>query len=750
MPNILKRSLKIRVFVTFLAVSVVAISILGAIVYFAGNSIMHKTISDDYVSRSQVAERAIMSIVNSAKLEFALTAGDHFIAETTEKLIKKDPDSQRLLKALISYMDGFRSASPDAYEYFIVDMSGKVIIATEEKRMGLDKSSDEYFVKGQKELHIKDVYKSPTTGETGFVVSGPMYAVNSKELLGVFCIRYNMSGINAVTTDRIGLGKTGETYIVNKDGYMITESRFIKDAELKQKVESEPVRLWQTQKKDMTGLYPDYRGQPVLGASMGEDLAKSIGDLGWLILCEVDAAEAFAPIQRLGLTILILGIIISIIIALIAYLIAQGIANPITLIAQIAQKVGEGDLTVNVAETKAEDEIGMLSKSIKQTIVSLRTIVSQVLETAERVSSSSQQLSSSAEEMNATTEEVSSTVQQIARGSETTAQRVEEASKVMEQMNASVSQVANSAQQTASASNQAAQVARKGGEAAKEAEQKMSRIYETVTASGGMIKKLGERSEQINEITDVITNIADQTNLLALNAAIEAARAGEQGRGFAVVAEEVRKLAESSAKAADQIARLIKDVQKETNQAMGAMDTGSKEVTEGREAVTKAAQALGEIVQVVENTASMVEQISAATQQMSAGTKQVVKSVDDIASTAEEAASATEEASASTEEMTASMEEMAASAQELSEMAINLRALVGKFKVGEEVRVQTTEYREQKPVIAKKPIAEKLLANRKNMEELRKRISAKAQTPHKQEAKEEKKTEKPEVEEKKA
>ena len=254
--------------------------------------------------------------------------------------------------------------------------------------------------------------------------------------------------------------------------------------------------------------------------------------------------------------------------------------------------------------------------------------------------------------------------------------------------------------------------------------EKMSRIYETVTASSAVVKKLGERSEQISEIINVITGIADQTNLLALNAAIEAARAGEAGRGFAVVAEEVRKLAEGSAKAADQIGRLIKEIQKETMEAVNAMQAGSKEVTEGRDVITKAGDALAEIIKVVENTASMVEQISAASQQMSAGTKQVVKSVDDIASTAEEAASATEEASASTEEMTASMQEMSASAQELAEMAVNLRDVVGKFKVTEtgDGPKPAIQPKEEKFVAAKKHIlAGKPEGDRKRFEELRKK-----------------------------
>jgi len=384
-------------------------------------------------------------------------------------------------------------------------------------------------------------------------------------------------------------------------------------------------------------------------------------------------------------TAVILSLIILLLASSIAFIISRAITNPLKSLIATAGIIATGDLTQEIKIT-SRDEIGILGNAFKTMIDSLKKIVITIIGTSERVSSSSQQLSSGAQQMNATAQEVSSTVQQIAKGTETQAQKVEETSKVMEQMSASVNQVAQSSQSAASASVQASQSAQKGGEAAKEADTKMTKIYEAITQSATVIRKLGERSEQIGEIVNVINDIADQTNLLSLNAAIEAARAGEVGRGFAVVAEEVRKLAEGSAKATDEISKLIKEVQKETGQAVNSMEIGTKEVTDGREVVSRATKALEEIIKTVQNTASMVQQISAATQQMAAGTKQVVKSVDDIATTAEEAASATEEAGASTEEMTASMEEMAASAQELAQMAIDLRELVGKFKTGEEIR----------------------------------------------------------------
>ncbi len=205
-----------------------------------------------------------------------------------------------------------------------------------------------------------------------------------------------------------------------------------------------------------------------------------------------------------------------------------------------------------------------------------------------------------------------------------------------------------------------------------------------INESAQIIRHLGERSNQIGEIVDVITDIADQTNLLALNAAIEAARAGEAGSGFAVVADEVRKLAEGSAKAADEIALLIKQTQDDTRTAVSSIDLGSKEVTEGKEIVTSAGRSLDEIVEVLTSSSDMARRISAATKELSRGMKNVTTSIDEISTSAEKNASSTQETAASMEQMTSSMEDVASSAQKLSDMAIQLGEHVNRFKLLDE------------------------------------------------------------------
>lgn len=341
-----------------------------------------------------------------------------------------------------------------------------------------------------------------------------------------------------------------------------------------------------------------------------------------------------------------------------------------------------GDLT-GIINISTPDEFGKLGSTLNSMFMNLAGIIRMIRTTSDKVNFSAQSLSASTEQMNSITEETSMNVQNIAKSTDLQAHKVEEMTKEIQNMERSVKQVANSAELAASAATNASETATKGGDSAKEAVEKINKIYNVIKESADIIRHLGERSNQIGEIVDVITDIADQTNLLALNAAIEAARAGEAGSGFAVVADEVRKLAEGSAKAADEIAALIRQTQEDTRTAVRSVELGSKEVTEGKEVITRTGGALDEIVEVLKSSNDMTRRISATTKELSRGMKNVITSIDEISASAGKNASATQETAASVEQMTSSMDEVASSAQKLSDMAIQLREHVGRFKIAD-------------------------------------------------------------------
>ena len=376
--------------------------------------------------------------------------------------------------------------------------------------------------------------------------------------------------------------------------------------------------------------------------------------------------------------------------------IARAIATPLKRLQDTADLLGRGDLTPHI-QTDSSDEVGKLSNSFKNMTDGLRNLISQNTTMASDMSSASQQIASSIEQMNAAAQQVSSTIQQIAKGSQSQAQQLEETNKVIEKVTDAVKILSSRSQSTAEISTSVSEIAEIGGKAATNAGESMSRISRVADESVEKIRTLAEKSSQITSVLDVIRKIADQTNLLALNAAIEAARAGEAGRGFAVVADEVRRLAESSAKAAEGIASLITQIQEDAQLTVKSIEESSKEISGGKDVIANALQALQDIARKVQDVVTQVKEVSSSTQAQVHEMEQLSKLASDIASVAEENASASEEVSSATEEQTAGMEEITSAVQNLAKLSEELLEVVGKFKLPESLQPK-------KPIVVHEPL----------------------------------------------
>ena len=357
------------------------------------------------------------------------------------------------------------------------------------------------------------------------------------------------------------------------------------------------------------------------------------------------------------------------------------ISSRVKAISLFTRRLAEGKLDGEPLPEEGEGPFRELAEGLNQVQKRTRHSVAEMAAASQKVRRFAKNLSSSAVEMNAASEEITATVQQISKGMETQAARTAETSDVMGHMARNVQQMAEKSASVAEVSAQAWETAVRGGESVKEAVRRINEIFSKAMENSRAVEGLGAHSKKIGQVVSIITGIADQTNLLALNAAIEAARAGEAGRGFAVVAEEVRKLAEGSAKAAAEINKLIKEILQETERSIGRMADGARDLNQGREVVNQAGASLEEIIMVVRRVDEITKDIFQLTQKQAQATDQVVKAVEEIAAVAEETAAGTEEASASTEEQTASMEEMVTAARQLEETAEHLSKLVDRFKV---------------------------------------------------------------------
>jgi len=365
---------------------------------------------------------------------------------------------------------------------------------------------------------------------------------------------------------------------------------------------------------------------------------------------------------------------------IIFYFLTRIISKPIPQIVEGMTRAESGDLTVRL-DINTNDEFAQLGSKFNSMVENISGLLKNIWAVSEEVANSAEDLHAATEESSKTTEQITATVHMVATGTEDQAKSVEQTTMVIGDMSKGIQDVAEHSQNVLKISRTAGTTAANGTEAIGNAVRQMQYINKTVNATANSVRTLGEKSQLIGYIVDVITGIAKQTNLLALNAAIEAARAGEQGRGFAVVAEEVRKLAEQSAGAAKEISDLILEIREETEKAVAAMENVTQEVTDGTCVVNEAGTAFEEIVNSINNVTDRIQEVSIAAEQMAAGAQEAVAAMQNIASISEETAASAEQVAAAAQEQTASSQEVAAATSMLARLADDLRVRVTDFKV---------------------------------------------------------------------
>ncbi len=274
--------------------------------------------------------------------------------------------------------------------------------------------------------------------------------------------------------------------------------------------------------------------------------------------------------------------------------------------------LADGDLTVQATVT--EDITGAIADSINYAVEALRDLVTTI--------------NDSAIQLDAAARTAETTAAQLAQASEAQSKQVGSASLAISRMVSSIEEVSGDAERSADVARHSVDVAHKGGEAVRRTIDGMNTIRETIQDTSKRIKRLGESSQEIGNIVELINDIADQTNILALNASIQASMAGEAGRGFAVVADEVQRLAERSTNATRQIEVLVRTIQADTNEAIVSMERSTTDVVGGALLAENAGAALEEIQQVSSQIASLVQNISGSAREQAGAANAVIRIVD--------------------------------------------------------------------------------------------------------------------------
>ncbi|PAD69010.1 methyl-accepting chemotaxis protein [Bacillus sp. 7586-K] len=369
-----------------------------------------------------------------------------------------------------------------------------------------------------------------------------------------------------------------------------------------------------------------------------------------------------------------------ILLVILSVVIARMIVRPIKEVKGLLTEAENGDFTVK-GSYQSKDEIGELTTSFNNMTNTLQSVFTTVQDSSQQVASASEQLSASAEQNSKASEHITLTVQELASGSDKQVDKVEDSSKVITEITNHTKTIADHTEKITKDVLHASEMSLEGNQAIKKVNEQMNSIYENVNSLSEAIKGLNDRSNEIGQITNVITGISAQTNLLALNAAIEAARAGEHGKGFAVVADEVRKLAEESTSSTEKIAQLIQLIQSDTDKTIQTMKKAAEEVYSGLNVVHVAGDSFQKIELAVNGVVSQIEDISESLKKLANGTDIVNESIQNVSDVAKESAMITQNISAATEEQLASMEEISSSSQSLARLADDLQIVIKQFKI---------------------------------------------------------------------
>jgi len=384
--------------------------------------------------------------------------------------------------------------------------------------------------------------------------------------------------------------------------------------------------------------------------------------------------------ERVIILVIIFTAVALIISIILAVTISSSIVKPLKKSVNFAKDLAEGNLTDRL-NVKATDEIGVLVNALNNTGMKLKDIVTQIKLTSNEVALGSEQLASAMHNTSNTTTEIGEKVSNSSDNIQDIVSAVEEINKSIQAISASSNKVSIFADETKTNSFALKDYADKGRRSVETAALAMSDIQTSTAQVKGVIYELDVLSNKIESITSLITNIANQTNMLALNAAIEAARAGEQGKGFSVVAEEVKKLAEESAAAANSIEQMIIDIQSKTEGAVNSISLTEDKVKEG---IAVSMDTKNQIKLVIDNMNILIEkieEISSQTVEQAKQSSNISENMHGIVVNTQNLFSTTQEINANIEEQTYVIKEVSSTSKTLSTMTENLNSIVEYFKV---------------------------------------------------------------------
>jgi methyl-accepting chemotaxis protein len=660
-----KRSIRRSILTIFIVIMLVAQLIVGTGMAFR--------ISDAFLNTQKenvdyLGQQIGISVENYLKgFESVIKA---LAEQDLAKEIMTNPDAE---KALLRTLDTYVQSNPDIlYIYFGTEDKRMIMMPADDLGDYDPRTRDWYIAAKEAGTFIwTDPYFDDTVGEMVVTACQPVYD-KANRFLGVMAADITLNTLNEQTKD-IKIGEKGYPIIVDANNIIMAHATA-------EKIGTELVtaEIKDALAKNLPGVEYKYEER---GATK-EKYASiyKMKTINWAVVSTLYYDEIQKEINLITILLIVASIVAVIIGAVFIIGFTSKMNKNIKKLIDSMQRAKTGELGY-LSEVKSKDEIGVLSAYFDETLMDLSKLVKNIQDVSGQLTVSSQSLAATSQEVSASADEVAKTVEDISRGAQDQAQDAEKSSTIARSLSDKFDQLN---QYTKDMIRSADETGRAYDDGISSVTELNERNSESITANEdieSVIHQLNDRTIEIGAILDSISAISVQTNLLALNASIEAARAGEHGRGFAVVADEIRKLAEQSSNAAEQVKIIVSNIQKDGADSVKSMSE-LKQISEKQNAaVLKVISAFETIKKAYEMISANIGSIGQAVTGVNQDKEMIVSSIENISAVSEETAAASEEVTASMDQQTFAVDEVAKAAQDLNQISIQLSQEISKFKI---------------------------------------------------------------------
>lgn len=635
-----------------------------------------------YMLNSQVKKRSLDSVIDSSEaisnqISHAVenymeqySKGIDALTYSDELLDFTGPRGSSVSEAqLTKRLKEFTEVYSDAVGVYYAQPSKQIVIYPVADLSDFDPTSRSWYQNAMGEpgsVHWSSPFVDVVTGN--FVISASKAVERNGKVVGVAGVDIQLTAITEMLNST-NIPYDGYTALFDENGTAISHptksgENLMELAHVKDMYDSEFGNL----------TFKEENGNQMVSVH------STIPSFGWKVSTVYEQNKLMEMSRQLLNSIFVISLITLAIVGISLFVLISKMLKPIERLRSLMDDVAEGNLTVQ-SDIHTKDEIGQLSENFNKMIANMHSIITVVNQSADNVRTNSENLSAVAEETNASSSEVAHAINEIAQGASRSAG---DAETVMEKAELLGRQI-NGITERATSMNA---IAEQTGTMNTNGQTQMAQLQQTFELSGTNLKSmndaistLGEKVKEIGGVMETITDISSQTNLLALNASIEAARAGEHGKGFAVVAEEVRKLAEMSARATEEVKETVLQLQEESHLVTTQMDETIATFHDQGTVVQDTEETFAQLSSLMEDMKASIDAISLEIQNVSHHKDDVATTIQIMAATSQETAAACEEVSASTDEQLRAIQSVTDASETLTDLSEKLNLAIDRFKV---------------------------------------------------------------------